>query len=392
MKIKQTLIIVFVLASNMLYGQSIITGSVVNEENESPIGYVNIGIVGKNIGTVSDKEGKFSLLIESQQMNDSLLFSCIGFEPHSVKISDIRENDIIHLKEKIYFLNEVVVKPWTYKEHTLGIFSKSGLLSTGFRDNNLGYELGLLFKNKKKAVINKGEQPDRAANNMKRVLLFICIVFCGCNNSKEEYLISYEILNEIIRYHNEIKFNVAETFLDSADTILYQNFVVIPFTSKIINTQRIDSKIWFTLDGMLSNNTKFDKFFDIADTTIIENQIKNNKSQILDTTKLNCDWISYYSEDESYFQAIFILQQYKKDVILFDKPLFNSDNTLALLCYIYLTKPYQITKIVQLRKNLDTSSWNIEKQDGVFLKIQPENNDWDRDSSFYRIYLGSFSR
>ena len=121
-------------------------------------------------------------------------------------------------------------------------------------------------------------------------------------------------------------------------------------------------------------------------------RLKNNKSQFLDTTKLSCDWIPYYYEFESYFQAIPIIQQYKKDVIFFDNPLFNSDSTLSLLGYIYLKKSYQITKIVRLRKNLEHSSWNIEKQYGFFLKIQPENNDWVRDSVFYTIYLGALSR
>ena len=230
---------------------------------------------------------------------------------------------------------------------------------------------------------------------MKRVLLFICtvIIFCGCKNStKKEYVTSYEIIDEIIRYHNDIKFYSAETFLGSADTIRYEDFVVIPLTSKIIDTKRIDSEIYFTLLGMSSINTKFNIYFDFADTTIIENQIKNNKSLILDTTKLVYDRVHFYQEFESYFQAQPIFQQYKKDVIFFDNPLFNSDNTLSLIGYIYLKKSYQITKMVLLRKNLEQSSWNIEKQYGFFIKIQPENNDWDRDSVFYSIYLGALDR
>ncbi|MCL2098167.1 MAG: carboxypeptidase-like regulatory domain-containing protein [Bacteroidales bacterium] len=153
MRKKVALGMVFILTFSVLQGQNRISGSVLNAESNLLIEYVNIGIVGRNIGTVSDKNGQFNLLVESQYLNDSLLFSCIGYESFSVKISDITENAIIRLKEKSFLLNEVVVKPSKFKEKRLGINTKSGFMSTGFQDNNLGYECGLLMKNKKRAVI-----------------------------------------------------------------------------------------------------------------------------------------------------------------------------------------------------------------------------------------------
>ena len=153
MKSKLILIMLFTLMFEMLLGQSKITGRVINEESKSPIAYVNIGIVGKNIGTVSNEDGLFTILIETQYMNDSLLFSCVGFEPHSIKISDIQEDNVINLKEKLYFLDEVIVKPIIFEEQRFGISSESRLLGVGFRDNELGYECGLLMRNKKKAEI-----------------------------------------------------------------------------------------------------------------------------------------------------------------------------------------------------------------------------------------------
>ena len=155
MKRKITLGIVFILTFSVLvlHGQNRITGSVLDAENNLPVEYVNIGIVGKNIGTVSDKSGQFNLLIETQYLNDSLLFSCIGYESYFVKISDIKENDIILLKEKSFLLNEVVVVPRIFKEQVFGITAKSGIGVTGFENNNLGYECGLLMKNKKRAKI-----------------------------------------------------------------------------------------------------------------------------------------------------------------------------------------------------------------------------------------------
>ena len=152
-KLLSGLILFSVLTS--LHGQNEISGIVLNTTSKQPVEYVNIGIVGKNVGTVADENGKFSLLIESQYQNDSLLFSCIGYEAYSVKISDIKPNEVINLQEKSYLLAEVVVKPRVFKERVLGITSKSKLMSVGFAKNSLGYECGLLIKVKKTAVIKK---------------------------------------------------------------------------------------------------------------------------------------------------------------------------------------------------------------------------------------------
>jgi hypothetical protein len=154
MKSKLIICIAFVLAFNLLHGQNKIAGSILDRESSLPIAYVNIGIVGKNVGTVSGRDGKFNLLIEPQLMNDSLLFSCIGFESLFVKISDITGNYMIHLKEKSYPISEVVVKPRRFSEQVFGITTVSERFSVGFggRDPN-GYEIGLLMKNKKRAVL-----------------------------------------------------------------------------------------------------------------------------------------------------------------------------------------------------------------------------------------------
>ena len=53
--------IIFLLSCNvLLFGQQI-SGTVFEMDSNLPIEYVNIGIVGKNIGTVSDQNGKYTL-------------------------------------------------------------------------------------------------------------------------------------------------------------------------------------------------------------------------------------------------------------------------------------------------------------------------------------------
>jgi len=67
----------------------IISGIVISEKSRVPVEYVNIGIPGKGVGTVSDETGKYTLLIVPEYKDDSLLLSCIGYEPYALKISDL---------------------------------------------------------------------------------------------------------------------------------------------------------------------------------------------------------------------------------------------------------------------------------------------------------------
>jgi len=149
--------IVFIISLNYsVYGQNY-TGMIINERDQNPVEFVNIGVVGRNIGTISDENGKYSLLIDKKFENDTLKFSCIGFESFSIIVSNFIKlaNKNIFLKEKIYELKEVIVSPKKFKEKILGYTSRSKAIRGGFKENKLGYECGVFLKIKKSAVINK---------------------------------------------------------------------------------------------------------------------------------------------------------------------------------------------------------------------------------------------
>lgn len=149
-------IFVLIMASNILIGQQI-SGIVRNARNNQPIEFVNMGIVGKNVGTVTNLQGEFSFLVDSTYNNDTLLFSVIGYHSVLIEIGTLRKNAThkVILEEKDYALAEVVVKPKIFKERTLGVTTKFKKISAGFKDNLLGYELGIRMKVKKTAYIKK---------------------------------------------------------------------------------------------------------------------------------------------------------------------------------------------------------------------------------------------
>ncbi len=128
-----------------------INGRVVDSESLKPILYVNIGIVNKNVGTVSLEDGQFEIPLENKFDNDTLRFSCIGYEAKSFLVGDFKKlfqnSTTISLISDTVLLNEVVITNKPNQVITLGHPPKSKFTKAGFFYNRLGHEIGTLFEN-----------------------------------------------------------------------------------------------------------------------------------------------------------------------------------------------------------------------------------------------------
>ena len=144
------------LSSFSLFAQKF-SGVIINAKSGLPIDYVNVGVIGQNIGTVSDAKGNYSLTIDQQYDNDTLLVSCIGFHSFSIRVGDFKKlsNHSIELQERIFELAGVVVRPKIFKQKILGVSTKRKFVQAGFSENNLGYEIGVLMKVRKSAFIER---------------------------------------------------------------------------------------------------------------------------------------------------------------------------------------------------------------------------------------------
>ena len=88
----------------------LIEGSVV-DESDFEIPYAAVGIIKKNLGTTSTSEGTFSFIVTTDELDDDLEISSIGFETFKINVRDFINiiNKKITLKEKTTQLNEAVV-------------------------------------------------------------------------------------------------------------------------------------------------------------------------------------------------------------------------------------------------------------------------------------------
>lgn len=134
-----------------------IEGLVMDSDKKQAIEFVNIGIVGKNIGTVSNINGAFDIRLDSELDDDTMLFSAIGYEPQVIKIADLRNKAIntIYLNPKDYKISEVRIGPRNFTQKILGITDKNKKLIAGFRDNFLGYECGIRIDVEKTAILRQ---------------------------------------------------------------------------------------------------------------------------------------------------------------------------------------------------------------------------------------------
>lgn len=152
--LKTVLSFIFIFCTGIMFGQCQ-NGKVLSSDNESGIGYVSIGIIGKNVGTVSDQNGNFRLNIDGIYDNDSLRFSMIGFEAKCLAVKEFKKNPLknIYLRPRITALDEVKVSYYKPKKIRLGTPVSENNLRSGFDSNDLGSEMGIEFSVKRRVKL-----------------------------------------------------------------------------------------------------------------------------------------------------------------------------------------------------------------------------------------------
>ncbi len=129
------------------------SGQIIDAKTKEPLSYVNIGILHRETGTVSNDNGTFSLEIKEEFKLDTIRVSMIGFKPQTFLIKDIDKSNsklIISLEEDLGELDTVVITVKALKKKTLGNKTTSKFISHLFYYGQLGKETGIKINIKKK--------------------------------------------------------------------------------------------------------------------------------------------------------------------------------------------------------------------------------------------------
>ena len=141
-----------------IYSQDkIIVGNILNFESNESLSYVNVGVINKSVGTVSDKNGHFKLFLNKHVTSkDTVVFSHVGFKTEIFSISDLKKlEEPISLLPQNMELDEVILnsKKLNFKPKKIGRTSKGlELMHANFYtayeksvDDRLSKEKGMKF-------------------------------------------------------------------------------------------------------------------------------------------------------------------------------------------------------------------------------------------------------
>jgi len=168
------ILIVFLFISNAICAQIIAEGTVKEAGSGNAISYVNIGVIGKNIGTVTNDAGKFKLAIPKSNSKDTIRVSILGYSPQLFSVSDfikeIADKEIL-MQASSFLLPGVIVSNRALKEKVMGNTTESQSITTGFTTNKLGNEVGIIIKIKRAPTFIKSFTASVVSKDNKPVKL-----------------------------------------------------------------------------------------------------------------------------------------------------------------------------------------------------------------------------
>lgn len=132
--------------STELPKELLISGKIQDAKTKERLSYANIGVLNKEIGTVSGRDGSFDFHLLESNANDTLRISMIGYKPKTIRIKNLlnqKGNIEVNLEEEISELNEVVIRSKSWKHKTLGNNTKSTFIGHVFYYEQLGREMGI---------------------------------------------------------------------------------------------------------------------------------------------------------------------------------------------------------------------------------------------------------
>jgi len=234
-----------------------ISGKIIDAKSNKPLPYVNIGVLSRETGTVTDTEGNFHLPLKKEMENDTIRISMVGYRPIEIMVKDVvGENATLSIKihEQISELNEVVVTAKSFKKKTIGNKTESKFISTGFSYDQLGAEMGIKMKIRKNPTFVDSFNFNISYNRLSAKSIFRLNFYNVEKGKPADNILTENILVEI---------EPKETGLI---TVNLKPYDIVLSDDVIVSLEWVDSKgenkegeaIFFSL-GLLTNGTLYKK-------------------------------------------------------------------------------------------------------------------------------------
>ena len=149
--VMQRFVITIVLACifSSSYGQKTLYGKVVSDKSGDPLPYVNIGIQGTGTGTLSNRDGTFTITVPKELSEKQVVFSYVGYQQQQIMISKVEEKHamVVRLSKAPQKLQPVIVESEKLKHFNKQVGNKYDESSMVVTDSvSAGSEYAMFFE------------------------------------------------------------------------------------------------------------------------------------------------------------------------------------------------------------------------------------------------------
>ncbi|WP_105002580.1 carboxypeptidase-like regulatory domain-containing protein [Tenacibaculum sp. SG-28] len=204
-------IITFLSTYNFSFSQKLLKGKIYDFERVIPIEYCNIGVENKDLGSLSNSNGEFSLDTSQIAKNDTILFSHLGYKNFKVSFKKLKEKlktkDTLFLSSSSIVLDDVKIENYKFsKKMIYGYDFRHPRVNWSFKNFRSGSEICRYFENKNILIIDKliFQVNKNELKNLKLRVNFYDIV----NGKPNEKLNIEDIFIETKHHQGRLKFNL----------------------------------------------------------------------------------------------------------------------------------------------------------------------------------------
>lgn len=125
-----------------------INGHVTNARTHEALPFVNVGVVGKALGTVADERGAYQLPFREDLADETVRVSGLGYAPRTLTLRELAAHPNVALAPDAVALAEVRVTGTRQfrRTHALGNTGNSESTTYSLNKRDLGGQLGLVIK------------------------------------------------------------------------------------------------------------------------------------------------------------------------------------------------------------------------------------------------------
>jgi len=206
-----------------------ISGRVTDAKTGQPLPFVNIGVVGKALGTVTNEQGQYQLAFKESLAADTVRISYLGYRPQLLTLRQLRAQPNNQLTPTAVALAEVRVQASrrAWRDRTLGFTGNSENSTLSLEPKDLGAETGTVIYLKRKPTqvlrANFNVAYNRVGNVTLRVNLYRLDAKGRPTNEK---LLRREVLLHTTATHGPISVDLApDNLLLSEDFFLSLEWV-----------------------------------------------------------------------------------------------------------------------------------------------------------------------